>query len=88
MSNIQFEVYAPTKSSYPCAPPAQIALAQQDLLQQMLVLDPSRRSTITEARNHPWCRGVVSRSLKHTKAAQFTVSGNPRDDIYREAITR
>ena len=60
----------------------------QDLLQQMLVLDPSRRATISEARNHPWCRSVVTRSLKHTKAAQYTVSSNPRDDIYREAITR
>mmetsp|Transcript_29150 Transcript_29150/g.67751 ORF Transcript_29150/g.67751 Transcript_29150/m.67751 type:complete len:557 (-) Transcript_29150:113-1783(-) len=60
----------------------------KDLLQQMLVLDPSRRATISEARNHPWCRSTVTRSLKHTKAAQYTVSSNPRDDIYREAVTR
>jgi serine/threonine protein kinase len=60
----------------------------RDLLTGLLDMDPSRRLTVAQARQHPWVRKQQEKPLSLTPCAQFTVSEDPRHDLYREVVTR
>ena len=60
----------------------------RDLICNMLRADPSERFTIQQCRNHPWAIKYNPKSLKCTMASQYTVSKDPRHDIYKEVIDR
>merc|ERR1711988_618798 len=60
----------------------------RDLICNMLRADPSERFTIQQCRNHPWAIKYNPKSLKCAMASQYTVSKDPRHDIYKEVIDR
>jgi 5'-AMP-activated protein kinase, catalytic alpha subunit len=60
----------------------------RDLLAGLLTADPLKRLTCSQARQHPWTKGHACAPLKHTPTAQYTVSKDPKEDLYREAVGR
>lgn len=60
----------------------------RDLVTGLLTADPNKRLTVGQARNHPWTKKHLCAVLKHTATAQHTVSKDPRQDLYKEAVGR
>jgi len=69
----------------------------RDLLKGLLCMDPAQRLTVSQARAHPWVRGLnkqglgilhAEKPLALTPCAQFTVSEDATQDLYREVLTR
>jgi len=68
--------------------PTEFNTSLRDLLTGLLTADPTKRFTVSQARNHPWTLKHTCQVLKHTPTAQHTVSKDPRHDLYREAVGR
>ncbi len=68
--------------------PESFSPSLRDLISNMLRADPNDRFTVQQCRSHPWTQQFAPKSLKCTKAAQFTVSKDPRHDVYREVLDR
>ena len=68
--------------------PESFSPSLRDLVSNMLRADPNERFTVQQCRNHPWVKQYTPKSLKCTKAAQYTVSKDARHDIYREVLDR
>jgi len=68
--------------------PDSLSSGVRDLLNGLLCLDPNQRMSVEKCRLHPWVRQQPSPPLINTVAAQFVVSRDAREDVYREAVSR
>ena len=62
----------------------------RDLLRNLLLPDPNRRFAIGQVKTHPWMRMTVMQAgARNTDSlSDYTVSPDPRDDVYKELVTR
>merc|ERR1711988_485156 len=57
-------------------------------ISNLLTLDSSKRFSIDQAWKHSWVRSTVTEDYRFTDVSKYTVSANPTQDIYREAVSR
>merc|ERR1711998_382304 len=70
--------------------PETLSHSVRDLLRNLLLPDPNRRFTTAQAKGHPWLRSCVpnEHALQTDSLSEYTVSPDPRDDVYKELVTR
>ena len=70
--------------------PETLSQSVRDLLRNLLLADPNRRFTVTQSKNHPWTRLCVPSptALTSGSLSDFTVSPDPREDVYKELLSR
>ena len=70
--------------------PETMSHSVRDLLRNLLLPDPNRRFAIGQVKTHPWMRMTVMQAgaLNTDSLSDYTVSPDPRDDVYKELVTR